>query len=761
MKLIAETQEVEKIGNVAVESEFRIRASATSFAILSSGLYSNKILAIVRELSCNAYDGHKAKGNEDIPFEIKLPTTLDPMFHVKDFGIGLSYDQVMTIFTTYFESTKNDSDDYIGQLGLGSKSPFSYTNQFTVESRFDGVRSVYSMFINDAGIPACVCMGSEPTDEPTGLTVSLSVKQNDHYRFREAAENALMYFKPYPNVIGGHHSPNPIKYLLIKDDWALRDDDSSYAKPYVIQGFVRYPIDVDQLESFESGDLKLTDEAKSILKTPIDIIVPIGHVQVAPSREHLSYDSRSITNLINFLNGLVDKITPSMQEVIDSADNIWDARRRINTFTTSKSAFRRLYEKLISANMKLSYKGVEIDNFYDVRSSDLTNMYIYSYYPTSRRRYGSGVDYDILSSSLAAYAGKNKAYGFLIRNNTVVIHNDANVPRLKMRQYVVSLECPVVELTAENKKVPFSDTADKFIAEIGIPITDVIKSSDLVANGSIDMTSKKRAPRGPIDKSEKPVFCGRGFQYSYNSGDWYRETIDMTAGGYFVTTHRSAWVDDHLYNNVVRDLGAVIAYLKKNNVIPQNVNVVGFNKTDFRKYGGQSNWIDIKALFIKTIRKNKGVIAKNRAVDKLKASQYSTRSRQLEYLYANIDKTMPLWHKLDKFFSHVVVTDGEEKKGNIDNLITRCLLNEVSSINAAIEIEAENIVFGKTVDTSCLSEYPMVETIFDITEYIRPMIGQIIDYIKLVDSVRVDTQLTNWYESIDHSHDLIEVVETA
>ena len=51
------------MSNVGQIGEFRIRNSAKAFSILSSGLYANKIRAIVRELSCNAVDSHTVAGN--------------------------------------------------------------------------------------------------------------------------------------------------------------------------------------------------------------------------------------------------------------------------------------------------------------------------------------------------------------------------------------------------------------------------------------------------------------------------------------------------------------------------------------------------------------------------------------------------------------------------------------------------------------------------------------------------------------------------
>mgnify|MGYP001258182542 FL=1 len=103
--------------------EFTIKTTAKAFRILSSGLYSDRIKAIIRELSCNAVDAHVMAKNSE-PFLVHLPSNLEPWFSVRDYGIGLSENDVMNLYSTYFESTKTESNDQIGALGLGSKSPF-------------------------------------------------------------------------------------------------------------------------------------------------------------------------------------------------------------------------------------------------------------------------------------------------------------------------------------------------------------------------------------------------------------------------------------------------------------------------------------------------------------------------------------------------------------------------------------------------------------------------------------------------------------
>jgi HSP90 family molecular chaperone len=71
-------------------TNYKIEATAKAFSILSDGLYSNKIKAVIRELSTNAYDAHVSAGCPDSPFRVQLPTKLEPVFVVRDFGTGLS-----------------------------------------------------------------------------------------------------------------------------------------------------------------------------------------------------------------------------------------------------------------------------------------------------------------------------------------------------------------------------------------------------------------------------------------------------------------------------------------------------------------------------------------------------------------------------------------------------------------------------------------------------------------------------------------------
>ena len=85
MKLNNETLNVTRSGPFK-ETGFRIAANANAFDILSSKLYTNTRLAIVRELSTNAYDAHVAAGNKERPFKVHLPNRLESFFSIPGLG---------------------------------------------------------------------------------------------------------------------------------------------------------------------------------------------------------------------------------------------------------------------------------------------------------------------------------------------------------------------------------------------------------------------------------------------------------------------------------------------------------------------------------------------------------------------------------------------------------------------------------------------------------------------------------------------------
>jgi hypothetical protein len=308
------------LSNVGEIGEFRIRNSAKAFNILSSGLYANKIKAIIRELSCNAIDSHTAAGTTQ-PFEVHLPTTLEPWFSIRDFGTGLSHDQVTKIYTTYFESTKTESNEFIGALGLGSKSPFSYTDNFTVTAIQNGRKGIYSAFINDVGVPSIALMGEEQVTESNGVEVKFSV--NDRYdfsKFADEAQSVYRWFPVLPTITGNKINVIPVYYEtkdIIAGVHSLEDNYSRGRNPSVaVMGNIAYPIDVPQAEQVLEG-------LDQLLKCGLVIEFGIGELDFQASREGLSYIPLTIDSIRKKLVAVNSALTEVLTKEADAITCAW------------------------------------------------------------------------------------------------------------------------------------------------------------------------------------------------------------------------------------------------------------------------------------------------------------------------------------------------------------------------------------------------------------------------------------------------------
>lgn len=306
------------LSNVGEVGEFRIRNSAKAFGILSSGLYANKIRAIIREYSCNAVDSHIEAGKTDIPFEVHLPSTLEPWFSVRDFGVGLDQDQVRNIFTTYFESTKSGTDDFIGGLGLGSKSAFSYVDNFMITAIKNGKKTIYTAFINNEGVPSIAEMLTEETDEDNGVEIRLAVeKSSDFHFFYREAQHVYTHFKLRPSII------NYPKFEFIDPKYTQKDvvpgvhiyGTSSYrSESYAVMGGVAYPIETTHFTP---------DEAK-FLHSGLIIEFGIGELDIQASREGLSYIPMTVQAIKDKLSLLEKALSDLVTSQLAQTQGYWE-----------------------------------------------------------------------------------------------------------------------------------------------------------------------------------------------------------------------------------------------------------------------------------------------------------------------------------------------------------------------------------------------------------------------------------------------------
>src|SRR5271170_1134690 len=100
MKLQGHSNKLETNVTESENQDFSIGDASVIIDILRNRLYEHKIRTTAQEYICNSRDAMRevGKGNE---FEITVPTRLNPVFKVRDFGPGISPDRMTNVFLKY------------------------------------------------------------------------------------------------------------------------------------------------------------------------------------------------------------------------------------------------------------------------------------------------------------------------------------------------------------------------------------------------------------------------------------------------------------------------------------------------------------------------------------------------------------------------------------------------------------------------------------------------------------------------------------
>lgn len=284
---------------------------------LLTDAYSDPMMACLRELAVNARDSHVEAGNPD-PIEVLLPTEMEPELVIRDRGIGLHPQMAVDVFTLYGKSTKRDSDEFTGMLGIGSKSPLAYCEAFTVIARKDGVQTTLLVGRGKDEVGELSDL-IEPTDEPDGVTIKIPVEPKDFSAFEKKAR-WLFKFWQSPVLVNGERLDNGqiSGFTRLNDEIALGDPDYSYEDSYVVMGDVPYRVPSEHRKlrlnhdpTYVLGEHYRTRRGRGrqlinhVYEMPFIVWVPIGTVQFTPDRENLKMKERTLDTL-SMLNEWVE-----------------------------------------------------------------------------------------------------------------------------------------------------------------------------------------------------------------------------------------------------------------------------------------------------------------------------------------------------------------------------------------------------------------------------------------------------------------------
>lgn len=375
---------------------FTIELNAITFEILSKDLYKDPIKAIIRELCCNATDAHTRANTQAIPFDIHLPTTREPHFNIRDYGTGLSPEDMEYLYTGYFKSDKRHTNSEIGGKGLGSKTPLAYSDNFIVNSYFNSQKHNYCIIKNEQGLPSLLHISSDTTDQPNGLEIIIAVNQNDITTFYEKAKLILPWMNyRLTNTLYPTEIPK-IEILYSTSEFDLVKH-GVINQPSILMGNIIYPI-----------DLQLTIPANSVRwsidELAIIIKCPIGQIDITASRDELHYTEKTTTFLKAVLNNTIKKLKDYLATKLNEQKTLPQAALWFNKFSIDSTGpngrclnwidlhyFDGQTSHKLNVNSEIKFPNIL--NAYNItigrKIIKWTKTTDFSYYPSNRTLYYS------------------------------------------------------------------------------------------------------------------------------------------------------------------------------------------------------------------------------------------------------------------------------------------------------------------------------------------------------------------------------------
>jgi hypothetical protein len=708
------------MSNVSEIGEFRIRNSAKAFNILSSGLYANKIKAIIRELSCNAIDSHTAAGKADVPYDVHLPNTLEPWFSIRDYGTGLNHEQVKNIYTTYFESTKTTSNEFIGALGLGSKSPFAYTDNFTVTAIQDNEKRIYSAFINDQGVPSIALMMEETTDEPNGVEVKFGVEERyDFYKFEEEARSVYKWFKQRPVVSGvSSFQFTEIEYESENIIPGVHSTTRGY-RSMAVMGNIAYPIDIPNVE-------KNLGELRTLLDCNLVMEFAIGELDFQASREGLSYIPQTIASIKRKLEAVNAVLADKIAEEADLIKNNWDravfladkGRSQLWNAAVQKYASDRKFELV-----DFKYGSRTISPKISVSKLAEMNITVNAFEKAPGNTASSNLKSYSQSCTLpTGVAGYEQVWEFTIGKKVHFVVNDTKIGALERAKFHFK-----EEQAANGARGYESDTVfvlNKIDKTKDMNIRAFMKALYNPPAGKLmrasTMREKERVTVGALGKNVtimKLEQKGYGGYYRQKDMVWRdagkADTFDKNTTYYYMPLSgfnlESAFGLSDI-KELYRDLGSC-------GISAINItNIFGVRKGDIEFIKTQKNWVNIEEFIVKNLKKIDPKLVNSflrRELDNYSFLRYN------KGVISSIDQKSP-------FYELAVMFDGTKDDDKADRYAIARLIKRYSP-KTTFDPEAAIQAVRSKCD-AVVNRYPLINCIRSADD------SAVAEYINLIDA---------------------------
>lgn len=356
--------------------------------VLRSHLYSDKIGAVVREYLCNALDAHIEAGQER-PVLVGAPTGFSPYFTVRDYGPGMSHEQMFELFTSYGDSTKRDSNAYTGMFGVGSKSAYAYSDSFNVLSWFEGKKRTYVCYLDESHRGKIALLGEEDSDEPSGVEINVPVKASDFFTFVQKIE----WFWAWSDLkfdVQGMNAPawngRELPYHFESGNWKhinVTHGHVAYSKlgsltrfgnHLVIMGHVAYHFTYEDLPG----------APQFLQSTNLVIFAPLGALDISASRERPQFTSKTVQYLKDIVMSIPAYVRQQVETELAEARSLLHASLMWQTY---KGAVRTVLGTNVNTQSVVEWNGQPVVAHIDFETlkAECPGLQFHQYYNSGGR----------------------------------------------------------------------------------------------------------------------------------------------------------------------------------------------------------------------------------------------------------------------------------------------------------------------------------------------------------------------------------------
>ena len=656
--------------------------------------YSDTMLATMREIIANAIDVSNGK-----KVDVQLPTRIEPNFIVRDYGTGLSEDDMMGLYTKYGKSTKRGSNNAIGGFGIGRFAPLSYTESFVVISINGDSKTSYSIRVdeNDDTVVSRLCSESN-SGEANGIYVQVPIENQHIENFNLKFKNFSRYLRDNLNV--KNNSFDYIEPEISCDVFDFFEDSSDYYyrtsqhaecnNPHILMGGIMYPVNRHDYKNFVKGLVYKAD---------------IGEFKLHHSREALEYNNSTVEKLEKASDRIAAALQKRIKDQFDSCDCLYEA-------TNIKGSIQKKYGKYFSKEAT----KVEFDSNKFGNQTVETTLF-------PRKMMGEFETVRVLQNSIGNLSTSKKAWfddDLSPSENRFFIIDDGVKPRSILNRLSF--------LTSTQKAIVFTSTDESVVKKL-IDRSKLMKSANVKLLSECERTISKSTAS---QKSSNSLLAGADIlsfstdNVCYTQSQFWKaqkEDLPNSETYYYVKYYSNKFqkINGESFPNgdspsCNRDL--VKALMRIN---PSLKKVYGIRHSSLKKIASMDNWIPLESVYIDWIKNSEKIIDKvnHDAVNEKLRDSFGNHAYKLFNLIPRISKEIPS-NELIKTLKNALSKTQDTAKNNwsVQNLVNLGLVNPtISKEKKAIED------FDK--------KYPLVKRIIQcVDRYSNEELSDIFDYIK-------------------------------